>query len=196
MANVVNRATRELRLSVNTPDFPTAQWIINPDLSAFNAIGGYQARYAEISGDDVLLLSASERQQADNADRDTRIANSRTSALNALDRLIEESAPITVAHIGLLLRELIELLNKRDNYVINRVEELQTTFDDIKATSGPADNIRAAIPSSFLATNTRSRKEAIDVFKSEISSGLADGNLNFTIPNGDLGLTGQTPTVT
>lgn len=34
MASVLNRTTKELRHSVNTPDYDPAEWIINPDLSA------------------------------------------------------------------------------------------------------------------------------------------------------------------
>lgn len=33
MANVLNRTTKQYLLSVNTPDYPETEWIINPDLS-------------------------------------------------------------------------------------------------------------------------------------------------------------------
>lgn len=33
MADVLNRATKEYRTSVNTPDYNNSQWIINPDVS-------------------------------------------------------------------------------------------------------------------------------------------------------------------
>ena len=34
MASVLNRTTNEYKLSANTPDFPTADWLYNPDVSA------------------------------------------------------------------------------------------------------------------------------------------------------------------
>jgi len=34
MANVLNRITKEYRVSVNTPDYSESEWVINPNLSA------------------------------------------------------------------------------------------------------------------------------------------------------------------
>lgn len=58
MANVLNRVTKEYRTSVNTPDFPVAQWIINPDLSA---VAGLPSKYWTITGDAVTAQSAAEQ---------------------------------------------------------------------------------------------------------------------------------------
>jgi hypothetical protein len=70
MAIVLNRTTgltapykKDIRYSANTPDFPTQDWIINPDLSA---VEGFESKYWDISGDNVLL--------ADQATRDARDA--------------------------------------------------------------------------------------------------------------------------
>jgi hypothetical protein len=60
MANVLNRTTKEYRTSVNTPDFPTAQWIVNPDLSAVSA-SGLSSQYWNIVGDVVTPQSAAEQ---------------------------------------------------------------------------------------------------------------------------------------
>lgn len=38
MADVLNRNTKQLIRSVNTPDYPVSEWIINPDLSAVKSI--------------------------------------------------------------------------------------------------------------------------------------------------------------
>lgn len=64
MANVVNRITREYRISVNDPDYPVAEWIINPDLSA---VAGFESRYWIITSDVVSLMSPAERQSVDDA---------------------------------------------------------------------------------------------------------------------------------
>jgi len=55
MSSVINRSTREYRRRANTPDFPVADWIINPDMSA---VEGVPKRYWVISGDSVMEMSA------------------------------------------------------------------------------------------------------------------------------------------
>jgi hypothetical protein len=73
MANVLNRTTgnsgvypyaKDYRTSVNDPDYPTADWIHNPDLSA---VAGFDSIYWDISGDSVTL--------ADQVTRDARDAD-------------------------------------------------------------------------------------------------------------------------
>lgn len=58
MANVLNRVTKEFKTSVNTPDFPAAQWIVNPDLSA---VGGLSPQYWTITGDVVTPQTPTEQ---------------------------------------------------------------------------------------------------------------------------------------
>jgi hypothetical protein len=62
MANVLNRVTKEYRASVNTPDFPVSQWIINPNLAA---VAGFPSQYWTITGDAVTLQNAAERDVTD-----------------------------------------------------------------------------------------------------------------------------------
>jgi len=54
MANVFNRTTNVYLESVNTLDFPVANWIINPDVSALSAV---PRRYWKASGDSVVEMS-------------------------------------------------------------------------------------------------------------------------------------------
>jgi len=49
MANVLNKTTKEYLLSVNTPDYSTEDWIINPDLSNVEDI---PSKYWKIDGYD------------------------------------------------------------------------------------------------------------------------------------------------
>ncbi len=167
MAIVLNRTTgltapyqKDLRQSANTADFPTADWIINPDLSA---VDGWESIYWDISGDNVLLVDAATR-----AARDTEIADnlqlSRRSDAVALPDDTE----------SLSLRELFEVFNKRDNYLINRVTELQDTLIALQNGSGNAGARLDALPSSYLATNTRTRAQAIQDYKDDITAGGAD----------------------
>jgi len=58
MSTVLNRTTKELIASADTPQFPESEWIINPDLSA---VQGYRPDFWCIEGDSVFLLPESMR---------------------------------------------------------------------------------------------------------------------------------------
>lgn len=62
MATVINRTTAQLLFSVNTPDFPTTDWLINPDLTA---VMGVPHEYWKVSGDTVVEMSQSEKDEVD-----------------------------------------------------------------------------------------------------------------------------------
>ena len=58
MADVLNRTTKTLLRSVNTPDYPVAQWIVGPDLSA---VTGVPAEEWIIEGDAVRAMTTAEK---------------------------------------------------------------------------------------------------------------------------------------
>lgn len=62
MANVLNRLTKEYIESVNTPEYMTPEWIINPDLSL---VIDYPVTYWKIEGDSVSLMSEQEKSAHD-----------------------------------------------------------------------------------------------------------------------------------
>ena len=62
MADVVHRTTKQHRRSVNTPDFPITDWIINPDLGA---VAGIPSKYWDISGDVISPMAQPARDQVD-----------------------------------------------------------------------------------------------------------------------------------
>lgn len=62
MATVVNRTTKEVLYSVNTPDYDSADWVINPDLSS---VSGVPTRYWKIDGDTISPMSGAEREAVD-----------------------------------------------------------------------------------------------------------------------------------
>lgn len=63
MANVLNRVTKEYLVSVNTPEYDPAVWIINPDVSA---VAGQPTYYWVINADDsVSLMSMDDRANTD-----------------------------------------------------------------------------------------------------------------------------------
>ena len=163
MATVLNRTTKQLIRSVNTPDYNPVDWIINPDLTA---VEGWPSIYWTITGDVVTLQNQTERDATDAAILATQVTEAK----------IEAPAPIAVGpdEIGMRLRAIIELFNKRDNYLTSRISELQITLDAVKASSGPVNSIRDAIPSSWMPTNTRPRSEAIQDFRDIISNDEAN----------------------
>lgn len=78
MANVLNRTTKQYLISVNTPEYPTGQWIINPDLTA---VQGFDSKYWQITGDEVNLMPQAQRDAVDVAELNARndaIANQLT----------------------------------------------------------------------------------------------------------------------
>jgi len=62
MADVVNRQTCEHRRSVNTPDFPEADWLINPDLSDLQDV---PIRHRKVVGKEVVEMTQAEKDVAD-----------------------------------------------------------------------------------------------------------------------------------
>ena len=70
MANVLNRTTKQYLTSVSTPDYPTGDWIINPDLSATT---GEPNKYWVITGDVVSVMKQSEKDTVDAAEEKARL---------------------------------------------------------------------------------------------------------------------------
>jgi hypothetical protein len=165
MAVVVNKADPKLfHRSANTPDFPSADWLINP--ASFATLDGTVApKYWKVVGADINEMTQPEKDAVDAADAAALTAGNRAGAVAVVD---------AVDSLGVETRAMIELHNQRLNYCINRIEELQTALDAMKASSGPADNIRAAIPASWLATATRTKAEAITAYKADINAGNQD----------------------
>lgn len=167
--NAIHRTTLEFRRSVNEPDFPEPTWKWNPDMSG---VAGVAAQYWKAPADwnapgaGPLEMTQGEKDAVDAAAAAALVTNNREEASAAPED--------TQDSIGWRSRALIELLNKRDNYLTNRIEELQAAFDAVKASTGPADNIRAAVPGSWLATNTRPRPDAITDYQTIIANGEAD----------------------
>lgn len=65
MASVLNRNTMQYLRSVNAPEYPAEDWIINPDLSA---VAGVDRKYWKISGDAVSEMSQAEQDAVDAAE--------------------------------------------------------------------------------------------------------------------------------
>lgn len=173
MVDVVSRTTKQFLSSVseNETDFPAAQWIYQYP-NWLDAVAGFPSKYWIITDDVITLMTPAQRAVVDAAEQAQEEQSGKDSATADVDE---------VASIGYNTRSLIETLNKRDNYNINRVLELQTQInslrDAIRDSNGPADNIRAAagaVDLDSMATNTRSKAETVQAYKDEIASGGAD----------------------
>ena len=62
MADVLNRLTKQLLRSVNTPDYPPTEWIVNPDLSQ---VASVPWRYWKIVGDSLIEITPEEKSIVD-----------------------------------------------------------------------------------------------------------------------------------
>ena len=84
MSTVLHRTTLELRMRAHTPDYPAADWIINPVLTAVKHL---PPKYWKITGDSVDPMSQAEMDAVDLAELEERKArkmkhiDARTGAL-------------------------------------------------------------------------------------------------------------------
>jgi len=165
MGDFVNRTTLATVRSVNSPDYPDPPWL-SIDRATLNAINAIPLAYRKIAGDVVSEMDAAEKAAVDAAVAAALVASNRATTASEPDETVES--------LGWRVRALIELFNKRDNYLVNRISEIQDAMDAMKATAGNAQAMRDAIPSSWLATSTRPRSEAVQDFKDDINAGGAD----------------------
>ena len=107
MADVINRTTLELLKSQNTPDFPVADWIINPDLSA---LAGVPTKYWKVVGDTVIEMTQTEKDAVDAAAAAAAIAkaaqdNANFSAALTVRNTVRDAAalPVPPAQAGLVV---------------------------------------------------------------------------------------------
>jgi len=166
MANYLHRTTKELLNSVSPNDLPEpeANYVVNPDLSA---VTGEPNRYWKITGDVVTLMDAGEQAAVDSA----------ISSAETLDRRNDAEAEpdITQDFENVRVRALIELLNKRDNYLTNRIIELQNRVQAMLDSSGNVANMRTAgLGVGISATTTRTKADAITDYKNDINAGNQD----------------------
>lgn len=110
MANVLHRTTKEFRASVNTPDYPPAQWIHEPNLTA---VADFASKYWLIVGDVVTLMTAPQRAFVDAAEVEAR----RDAAVAQMDRLDD----LLRATILVLLDEL-NLHAAKHNAILNAID--------------------------------------------------------------------------
>ena len=110
MATVLHRTTKQLIASVNTPDYPTVDWIVEPNLSA---VAGFASKYWTIVGDAVLLKTAPERDAVDAAE----LSANRDAATAQLDQLED-----VLRAFALVLLDELNLHATRTNAILDAVD--------------------------------------------------------------------------
>lgn len=173
----LHRTTKKYLRSVPEADLPeaVANYIEEPDLSA---VTGEPTQYWVVVGDTVSLM---DQVAKDIVDAEEVIAKNDQSAAEA-------SALVDVRQRdGAVIRQLIESLTKTHNKLANRIREVERALNDMKDTSGGADNIRAAIPlpssevisegpapATFTNLQNRSKATEIADFKADLAAGDQD----------------------
>lgn len=138
MAAVLNRSTKDYIPSANTPDYPVAEWIINPDMAA---VDGYPSQYWIITGDVVTLMDQTQRDAVDaNAIEMTRDntadvleqpeAYPRAYALVALDELnahaLKTNAILDAVDAATTLADLKTRIAAITDYPQRSIQQMQT----------------------------------------------------------------------
>ena len=165
MPDWLHRTDDILLGSLSPVDLPEAavNYIQDPDLSA---VVGEPIKYwkRNASPDDTVTLM-------NQTEKDAKDAAIVLAANVDIETVLASEPDNTENELSTRVRALIELFNKRDNYLVNRISELQDAMDAMKASTGAAQNIRDAIPASWLATNTRTKADAIADYKADITAG-------------------------
>lgn len=165
MPSYLHRTTKQYQTSVGQSDLlePIANYIEEPDMSA---VAGEPSKYWTITGDDVTLKSSAEQAVVDAA-----LDAQKTQA----DRDEVIATPDNTDALGTQIRALIQLTNKRDNYLTNRIIELQNRVQAMCDSSGAVANMKAdGLAVSISATNTRDRADAVQDYKDDTAAGVND----------------------
>lgn len=164
MAAVLHKTNRptDYRPIANTPDFPTADWFINPDISA---VAGVDQKYWNLDNP-TTEMDAAAKAVVDAAQQAAQV----TSSHEELTIPVNGSLPE-----GVDIRALIQLANRRDNFLTNRMIELQDRVQAMLNSTGNISNMRTdGLAVSISATATRPLADAITDYTTDVDAGLAD----------------------
>ncbi len=114
MASVLNRTTKQYLSSVNTPDYPVAQWIINPDLAA---VSSQPVKYWTITDDTVTLISQAARDAID--------AQEDSDRLDSISDQLDQNQSIMRAFTEVVLDE-INTLRAQHSLAARTLSQLKT----------------------------------------------------------------------
>ena len=114
MASVLNRTTKQYVRSANTPDYPTVDWIIDPDMSA---VDGWPSKYWVITGDTVSLMDQAARDAVDAAELSARLDNE-AEGIESPQSLQRAFAEVVLDEIN-MLRQQFNATTAESNQLTN-----------------------------------------------------------------------------
>jgi len=168
MSDIVNKADPSIfKLSANEANFPQADWLWDPPgLATLHP--SVPSRHWKLNGGgtDIVEMTAGEKTVVDDA-----AATSLATQVHAqLTTQVDGDLPV-----GVDVRSLIQLMNKRDNFLTTRIIELQNRVQAMLDSTGGVANMRTdGLAVSISATATRPRSDAIQDYKDDIDAGVND----------------------
>lgn len=142
---------------------PVDNYISQPDLSG---VAGVPSMYWNINGDVITEMTGPEKTVVDAALTASQIISNKE---------IVGSEPDGVEATSHEVRAILHNANKRDNFLVNRIIELQDQMSAIAASTGNVQSVRDAVASiQNSSTQTRALGQAIADYAAEVASGDTD----------------------
>src|SRR5262245_20712562 len=98
MASVLNRTTKVFIASANTPEYPVARAIHNPDMTA---VATTPSKYWKINGDTVTVMSQAEKDAVDTAELNAT-RDDTAGRMDSIEDIIRALALATLDEINTL----------------------------------------------------------------------------------------------
>ena len=157
MANVLHKTNSpaDYRLSVNTPDFPSADWFHDPDVSA---VSGVPLKYWRVGTNPVEEMNQTEKDAVDAAATAAALLAAKSEASSVID-----------GRTGYQLRALAKLLVDEINIMRQWDASLKTAF----ANNSTLGTIRTAVD-ALPNTPDRTLAQAKTAYKNLLSNGTLD----------------------
>ncbi len=168
MSTVVNITNPSVFfISANEPDFPLISWLHDPP-GFFILYPSVPSRYWKLNGGstDILEMTSGEKAVVDAAEIVIQTTNIRAKLVNEVDGILP---------LGVDIRSIIQLMNRRDNFLVNRIIELQNRVQAMLDSTGNVNSLRTdGLAVSISPAATRSRNNAIQDYKDDINAGVND----------------------
>lgn len=118
MANVLNKTTLEYRPSVHTPDFPSEEWLINPDLSQ---VKGVDPAYWVLDGPKVVPMTEEQRAAKDQQLAEAAKAEAVESARDETGRPLVKALAVVIANELTLIRKQAGLGDRTNEEIVQSI---------------------------------------------------------------------------
>jgi len=126
MANVLNRTTKEFRRSVNTPDFPVENWIINPDMSSLIETN---PKYWVVEGDTIRDMTDVEKDVVDANEASAAESVAKTAAKAVIDG-VDPVMNKTLTAIAEVIQDELQALKNNTPLASRTMDQLKQAAKD------------------------------------------------------------------